>query len=495
MREKRAKEASLKVVSLLLANLGDQVVQKIETQKAQRESSRKRKAIQRENETEDEMNHRMDKDILHHRQKRKQLTDPVDKWIKRRELEIEQHGNYINPRYIDKEEETAVEKYFDVRDLNREKIANWRATIPDEQYKAYMDSDADRKRKERASNNTTENFEKEVQRSLDGIWKQDFERHMSRNVTWEAFYRLRGPYPLKDPAVQLLPIPENSRRHLNNIHYQFGKSGKSCLIQAEHIQDQFKNDTSEYMKNYLNLLSQLSKLEDHTVIRQIEEMYLRLGARQKFWKRQISKSFSKFNILVRKFHVLKEKRTFTKKNPKEKFEQIQSNIYQQKSRLEQQMNSRESMVEEKIGQWNIDGLNSKLISAARFKDKVEPYYNWTKTDDNTFFEKLKVQLDPKWKWKILSDWNKWHNWLEQTEADFEFCNVKNKKTLKYVDWSLNTLKTKIDENMVATQKPIDETTESFDKLRDFLAQNGLSLPVPCTTENVEKSSANLAPKK
>ena len=117
------------------------------------------------------------------------------------------------------------------------------------------------------------------------------------------------------------------------------------------------------MKNYLNLLSQLSKLEDHTVIRQIEEMYLRLGARQKFWKRQISKSFSKFNILSRRFHVLREKTIFTKEKKKKSYDMISSIINQQKSKLERKINHRESMVEDKIGLWNIDGLNSKLISA------------------------------------------------------------------------------------------------------------------------------------
>ena len=102
--------------------------------------------------------------------------------------ETEQHGQYVNRKYIDKEEKAAIDKYFDVRDFNRKKIANWRATIPDEQYKAYMDSDADRKRKERASNNTTENFEKQVQKSLNQKRKENFENHsMFRHVTWEAY--------------------------------------------------------------------------------------------------------------------------------------------------------------------------------------------------------------------------------------------------------------------------------------------------------------------
>ena len=111
------------------------------------------------NETPHEKEYRLKRAREYQRKKSKALSDPVDKWIERRENEMKEHGHYVNPRYIDKAEEAAVEKYFDIRDQNKEKIADWRATIPDEKYKAYMDADADRKRKERASNMTEKQHE------------------------------------------------------------------------------------------------------------------------------------------------------------------------------------------------------------------------------------------------------------------------------------------------------------------------------------------------
>ena len=131
MRDTRAKGTIEKMLSKLVLSLADDIVKKVEKKKAVKESNRKRKALQRENETEEEMNHRMDKAVLYHRQKSKELLDPVDKWIERRKLELEQHRCYVNPKYIDKTENVAVEKYFAVKELNRKKKV-WLATIPDE---------------------------------------------------------------------------------------------------------------------------------------------------------------------------------------------------------------------------------------------------------------------------------------------------------------------------------------------------------------------------
>ena len=81
----------------------------------------------------------------------------------------------------------------------------------------------------------------------------------------------------------------------------------------------------------------------------------------------------------------------------------------------------------------LEGLNAKLLSAARIMN-LDENYNLKKTDDRDqkFIHKLKVQLDPKWKWKILSEWKKWHEWLEQADADFKLCDEKNQLLWKNV---------------------------------------------------------------
>ena len=82
-------------------------------------------------------------------------------------METSEHKD-IGPIYMNEQEKIAVEKFYDLRKVNQEKIAKWRATIPDEQYKAYMEADADRKRKKTAENMTEkqkENFEVKVQKA------------------------------------------------------------------------------------------------------------------------------------------------------------------------------------------------------------------------------------------------------------------------------------------------------------------------------------------
>ena len=117
-----------------------------------------------------------------------------------------------------------------------------------EKQNARREANTDRKRKQRASNMTEkqhENFQNHVQRSLQG-------------------YRF-GSYPVKDPAVKLLPIPENSRRGRNNEYYKFGTHRQIQEPDAKDIQHLFANDTSEYMKKYHRLLSQLTKLVEKEV--------------------------------------------------------------------------------------------------------------------------------------------------------------------------------------------------------------------------------------
>ena len=62
MRKLRAKEAEEKMLSNLLENLVFETVQKVEKHKARKEDNRKRKALERENETQEEKNYRLDKE-------------------------------------------------------------------------------------------------------------------------------------------------------------------------------------------------------------------------------------------------------------------------------------------------------------------------------------------------------------------------------------------------------------------------------------------------
>ena len=88
----------------------------------------------------------------------------------------------------------------------------------------------------------------------------------------------------------------------------------------------------------------------------------------------------------------------------------------------------------------MEGLNSKLIAAARFEKYDSPGFDLTKTDDMNFLENMRAQLDPKWKWKILPDWKIWHNLLEQAESDFKFCNTNNEAMKVFVDTCMEKFK-------------------------------------------------------
>ena len=84
MRKIRAKLASEKVVTVFITNLVDDIVQKKEKQKAKKEVNRKRKALERENETAEEKNYRLDRDMENKRNKSQALFDQVYQWCKRR---------------------------------------------------------------------------------------------------------------------------------------------------------------------------------------------------------------------------------------------------------------------------------------------------------------------------------------------------------------------------------------------------------------------------
>ena len=111
--------------------------------------------------------------------------------------------------------------------------------------------------------------------------------------------------------------------------------------------------------------------------------------------------------------------------------------------IEDQITQREKQVEDKIGHWNIEGLNSKLLVAARLQNyswNENAVFDMTKTDDKEFFEKIMGQFDPKWKWKILSDWTIWHNLVEKAESDIKYCKVKYENLKIYVETCLKEFK-------------------------------------------------------
>ena len=168
-------------------------------------------------------------------------------------------------------------------------------------------------------------------------------------------------------------------------------------------------------------------------------MFLRHEVRQKNWKNKINESFSEFKALKIQFDKYIEGKSDLSL---ENLDILVTKIQYMYENIQKRISHDENLIEENIGQWTmLEGLNAKLLSAARIMNSDENY-NLEKTDDRDqkFIHKLKVQLDPKWKWKILSEWQKWHEWLEQADSDFKFCDEKNQLLNTFVEGCLKQLK-------------------------------------------------------